>query len=627
MLRGPLTILLLRFGAVAIVYSVLRIVFWALNSAAFPDPSFSAFLGGIRFDLSAIAWLHLPWFLLFLINPYPNKLFGRIQFRVFMAINAITLFFQCVDLEFYKFSLKRSTADFLDMMFSGGDTASLAPTFLRDFWYIALIYVGCLAFLAWIYKRIGRAEQPAKRSIPYRVGWRVLALVMVALASRGGLQLMPLQVLDGAKYGGASYLPLVLNTPFTMMTSLGKPRLEQRVYMDHAEADALWPVMHRYNDLQNASFDSTMDVQDPNIVVIILESFSSVYSGKLGGGEGYMPFLDSLMGQSLNMTNAYANGRRSVDGIPAVLASMPEWMDESFLTSPYASLPFTSIANVLGKEGYSSSFYHGGRNGTMGFDGFVGSAGFDRYVGLNEYTGPATDHDGHWGIRDLPYLQYYVAELSKEKEPFVSSVFTLSSHHPYELLPEDAERFNVGTLDIHPTLRYTDNALEQFFESAAKMPWFANTLFVITADHTADIERTGFHSDKAIDHWVPLLYYMPNKIAPAAQPGITQHIDILPTILDLIGCSDPFFSFGHSALRNETRPYAIMSSNGVYSVVSEHAQVKFDGDHVIETRTLDSSLTVDPIQAAEMELYLKAAIQQYNGHLIKGQLTTTPEVP
>ena len=189
----------------------------------------------------------------------------------------------------------------------------------------------------------------------------------------------------------------------------------------------------------------------------------------------------------------------------------------------------------------------------MGFDGFVRSAGFDRYVGLNEYTGPATDHDGHWGIRDLPYLQYYVAELSKEKEPFISSVFTLSSHHPYELLPEDAERFKGGTLAIHPTLRYTDNAVRQFFLSAAKMPWFANTLFVITADHTADIERTGSHSDKAIDHWVPLFYYMPNKIAPAAQPRITQHIDILPTTLDLIGCSDRFFSFGHSALRNETR--------------------------------------------------------------------------
>lgn len=623
MLRGPLTVLILRLGAVAIVYSALRVVFWALNTNAFPDPAFSAFLGGIRFDLSAIAWLHLPWIILFLINPYPNKTFWKVQLWVFMAINAITLFFQCVDLEFYKFSLKRSTADFLDMMFSGGDTANLAPAFLRDYWYILLIYLGCLAFLWWSYVQIGRWVRPEKRSVPYQVGWRVLALVFIVLASRGGMQLMPLQVLDGAKYGGASYLPMVLNTPFTMMTSLGKSTLEERVYMEPAEADALWPVVHHYHQQSK----DPIATQKPNVVVIILESFSGVYSSRLAGGEGFMPFLDSLMGQSLNMTNAYANGRRSVDGIPAVLASMPEWMDESFLTSPYASLPFPSLASILTKEGYESSFYHGGRNGTMGFDGFVRSAGFQRYMGLNEYKGATTDHDGHWGIRDLPYLQYYAAELSKEKQPFVSCVFTLSSHHPYELLPEDAERYKGGTLDIHPTLRYADNALKQFFTTAGKMPWFNNTLFVITADHTADIERTGSNSDKAIDHWVPLFYYMPNTIAPSQRDRITQHIDILPTTLDLIGYSDRFFSFGHSALREETRPCAIMSSNSVYSIISDQAQMKFDGDQVIETRSLDPGSIVDPVRAAEMELYLKAAIQQYNGHLINGQLTSTEHIP
>ncbi|HQZ43105.1 MAG TPA: hypothetical protein PK735_09480, partial [Flavobacteriales bacterium] len=155
MLRGPLTVLVLRLGAVTLVYTLLRLLFWALNSMAFPDPSFWAFVGGVRFDLSAIAWLYLPWIVLFLINPYPNKLFGRIQFWVFMTINAITLFFQCVDLEFYKFSLKRSTADFLNMMVSGGDTINLVPAFLRDYWYIALIYVGCLTLIGWIYERVG----------------------------------------------------------------------------------------------------------------------------------------------------------------------------------------------------------------------------------------------------------------------------------------------------------------------------------------------------------------------------------------------------------------------------------------------------------------------------------------
>ena len=231
------------------------------------------------------------------------------------------------------------------------------------------------------------------------------------------MQLIPLQVLDAARYGGAENLPVTLNTPFTMLTSFGKPTLVERNYMSEAEADALWSVHHRYSDIYNMP-------PRTNVVVVILESFSAAYSARLSGNEGYMPFLDSLMGASLNMTRTYANGRRSIDGIPAILASMPELMDEAFITSPYASLPFTSLANTLGSEGYATSFYHGGSNRTMGFDGFTRSAGFQRYMGLNQYPGNGEDYDGHWGVRDRPYLQYWAEELAKEKEPFFSTVFS-----------------------------------------------------------------------------------------------------------------------------------------------------------------------------------------------------------
>jgi len=331
------------------------------------------------------------------------------------------------------------------------------------------------------------------------------------------------------------------------------------------------------------------------------------------------------------MTNAYANGRRSIDGIPAILASMPELMDESFITSPYAGNPFTSLAGVLAGVGYHTSFYHGGRNGTMGFDGFARSAGFQRYIGLNEYPGPEEDSDGHWGIRDVPFLQFHARELNKEQQPFMSTVFTLTSHHPYELPPTDAERFAGGTMPIHPTLRYADDALRQFFAIVRTMPWYANTLFIITADHTADIERNGQNSDKAIDYWIPMLYFMPERIAPHDEHRVTQHIDVLPTTLDLIGYDRPFFSFGHSALRKQSPPYAIMSSNGVYNIISAGVQVQFDGEQVLGAASLipqdKASIDMVPLRAAEMELHLKAAIQQFNGHLLRNELVAQPPLP
>ena len=133
MFRGPLTVLLLRLGSVAGVYTVLRVFFWLYNRELFPTPPFAAFAGGVRFDLSAIAWLNLPWVLLCVIQPRPGKVFARVQLFTFLVVNAIALFFNCVDLGYYAFSLKRSTADFLEILTKGGDTASLAPAFLKDY--------------------------------------------------------------------------------------------------------------------------------------------------------------------------------------------------------------------------------------------------------------------------------------------------------------------------------------------------------------------------------------------------------------------------------------------------------------------------------------------------------------
>ena len=622
MFRGPLTVLSLRLGAVALVYSLTRGLFALLNNDLFPNVPAASYLGGIRFDGFAIAWTNLPWVLLFLIHPKPtSKVFGAVQLWLFLLLNATALFFQFVDVEFYNFSLKRSTADFLRIMTTGNDTVNLAPAFLRDYWYMLLLYLGSLFSLYWAYRKAARQNEDATKW-SWRIGWRSVAIIGLAIASRGGLQLIPLQVLDAAQYGGVTNLPVTLNTPYTMLTSWGKPTLEEKNYLSQQEADLLWPVHHHYNDTFNLP-------GQPNVVVVILESFSAAYSAELSGEEGYMPFLDSLMGESLNMTRAYANGRRSIDGLPAIVSSIPELMDEAFISSPYASLPFTSLANTLGPKGYTTSFYHGGRNGTMGFDGFIRSAGFSRYVGLNEYTGDPVDHDGHWGVRDKAFLQFWAQELDKEKEPFLSCAFTLSSHHPYELTDEDTERFAGGTQKIHPTLRYADDALRRFFGTVRTMPWYANTLFVITADHTADIDRSGQNYNKATDYWVPLLYHMPGRIGVQQQERITQHIDIVPTVLDLLGYEEPFFSFGHSALRPDGPPYAVMASNGIYQCIGDRFQLQFDGTHVVGISALTSSETgplgePKALVGADMTQRLQAAIQQFNGHMIRGELVERP---
>lgn len=596
--------MLARMGALALIYTLLRIAFVLLNRDAFPNVPFAAYWGGIRFDLSALAWLNLPWVVLCLAHATEEGWYARVKQAMFLIVNAIGFFFACADLEYYRFTLKRSTADLFGIMAGGGDTGNLATVFAKDYWYIVLLFIACLVFTWWAYRRSARFVADGTLSTVRRITWRIAAIALLVLASRGGVQLIPIGVMNAADHVPPPYFSVVLNTPFTIMTTWGKPVVELKEYMPQEDADRLWPVEHHYQDLRNTPQPIVIASARPNVVVIVLESFSAAYSARLNGGIGYMPFLDSLMDRSLTFTRAYANGRRSIDGIPAIAAAIPELMDEAFITSIYAQTPFTSMANLLAGNGYATTFFHGGRNGTMGFDSFAKSAGYSRYLGMEEYP-RKEDYDGSWGIWDRPYLQYVAKELGKKQQPFFSTVFTLSSHHPYRLLPEDAERFAGGSLKIHPSLRYTDDALRSFFEEARRQPWFGNTLFVITADHTADIDRTGQQYSDAVDYWVPLLFHMPEAIAPRTIDRVTQHIDILPTVMDLIGYARPFFSFGSSALRDERAPLAVTRTTGSYLAI--------DADGVLRSNGSGHG-------GGDKERLLQAAIQQFNNRMLRQQL-------
>ena len=164
-----------------------------------------------------------------------------------------------------------------------------------------------------------------------------------------------------------------------------------------------------------------ISIQKKNVVIIILESFSKEYVGYYNNGSGYTTFLDSIIPHSLVMENGYANGIKSIEALPAITSSVPTLMNEPFITSSYATNSYYSIASLLKKEGYSTSFFHGGTRGTMGFYQFSKKAGFDKYFGLEEY-GKEKDNDGVWGIYDGPFFKYFSDYLNKEQQKVIKEI-------------------------------------------------------------------------------------------------------------------------------------------------------------------------------------------------------------
>ena len=255
-------------------------------------------------------------------------------------------------------------------------------------------------------------------------------------------------------------------------------------------------------------------------------------------------------------------------------------MRDAFITSQYQSNKIDCLPKYLKQRDYKTYFYHGAQNGTMYFDSFAKRVGIDQYFGLNEYP-EKSDFDGTWGVYDEPYLQYVAKHLSQQSSPFFALVFTLSSHHPYKVPDKYSGKFPKGTLEIHESVGYADYALRQFFEAAKHEPWYENTLFVITADHTQKTDRPKYADDFG-RYRVPLLFYDPNDsqeefLTELNTDQVVQHVDLTPTLMDILNI-DPKGNppFGRSLFDNDSEPE-------VYNGNDEYYWWQ-DGKHLIEVR-------------------------------------------
>lgn len=614
-------VLLLRLGIVLLLFTVCRILFYLLNISYFSGAGFRPFVGGLRFDLAAIFMINIPFILLSILpfNVHHMK-WHRISLKLlFHLVNGVAYVLNCVDIEYYRFTLKRSTADLFTLMGGGGeDLSRLIPSLLADFWYVLLIVVALIVLAEWLYRKV-KITIPATKNfkdILIRTGVLVAVVVATVFISRGGFQLRPINIINASNYATADNIPLVLNTPFTIIKTLGKSSLEPVEYFESEQLAQIYTPVKHYPD-------STF--KPLNVTIIIMESFSAEYMGCITGDKSYTPFLDSLSQHGFLFTNAYANGKKSIEGIPAVVSGIPTLMNDPYISSPYSGNQLASIASLLANEGYTTSFYHGAKNGTMGFDGFTELTGFDSYYGRDEY-GNDDHHDGTWGIFDEEYLQYWANGLDNEETPFVSVFFSLTSHHPYPLPKRYEGVFPKGDIPIQEIVGYSDYSLQRFFRTASTMPWYGNTLFVICADHTSAAYANEYRTSLGTFR-IPILFYTPSGSLIGKSNQVAQQIDIMPTVLSYLNYNEPFVGFGNNLFDNNP-DFSVTYLNDVYQLTTDEYMLQFDGEKAIalyayhDDVLLKNNLLESKAQVAdELTRTIKAYIQQYNNRMIENRLT------
>jgi phosphoglycerol transferase MdoB-like AlkP superfamily enzyme len=566
---------------ILLLFTLSRLFFYILNAHYFDNVGKLEFIKlmfiGVRFDLSLFSWINFLFVLLYLI-PFSlrdHKLYQNTIDLAMYLINSILLGTNFMDAKYFDFTNKRTTADIFSFVEQNkAEVKTLIPQFLLDYWYVVALWIVSIV-LGWILFpkfKVGKAPSYLynKRQNFFEYAGFVVVFGLLFLAARG-TGLKPLTTSDAARFTNVQNTPIVLNTPFVVLKTFDKPYLKELHYFNEKELKA------NYSPIRNYSKGG--EFRKMNVVIFIMESFSKEYIGYFNHGKGYTPFLDSLASQSLIIEHAFANGKRSIEAMPAIIASVPSLMEEPYLSSSYSTNLIQSLPNLLKNKGYYTSFFHGGTNGTMGFDNFAGIAGYDKYFGRNEY-GNEKDFDGNWGIFDEPFLQFFANKMNSFKQPFFTTDFTLSSHHPYTIPAAHKNQFKAGTLPIHISISYADYSLKRFFQTASKMPWYKNTLFIITADHTAQAEKE-YYQNRTGRYMIPIIYFCPSDPSLKGMKDIvSQQIDIMPSVLDYLHFPDSFFSFGSSCFNKDELHFALNLPDAHLQYIIGNYALNTDIEHI-----------------------------------------------
>lgn len=498
-----------------------------------------AFLWGFRFDFSILFFLNLPFFMYWVLVYPRGGTFSRMLLWVGLwGMNVLLVAINLFDLVYFGFNNRRSTVDLLYVM-SDGFTANRASFAQYGGYILLLLGAGLLAY--WLVKRMLRA---APFSLQQR--WPALVTpVLLLLAGwwlASGRQNLPFTPPDALLYVETTQVPLAENSGATFLYSVFKRQEELKPVPanDVKALDSLFTIRRQ--------FDQADSFRHMNVVVFILESFSSAVIDSGSASKAVTPFIDSLRLQSIDCSNAFSNGLESNKGIVALLGSIPPLLQEPFYYSSFNTVPFRGIGTILKDSGYQTHFFMGASPDHFGFGKWCRMLGIDHYYSEKEYGNPA-DHDGHWGIYDHKFLQYAASVLTASPKPFFATVFNISSHPPFALPPGLQKRFTIaGQTQRQNSVSYADYALRLFFDQIRNESWYKNTLFVFAADHVL-LERRNIRSDLYNYLHIPVFIHLPGEAKHVAVDRTVQQLDIVPTVLDLLHFRQPFMAFGQSILR------------------------------------------------------------------------------
>ncbi len=640
---------LLTAWRIVLLYVVLmlcRVVFYIYNRqliGPLPDEElWSLVCGAMKFDTVSILYANAVFILLSLLPLHlrESEWWQRMTYGYYVVANAIVVAINMADAIYFRYTQKRFSAD--EIFFADNDNSlQLVLKFAAENWAIVLVGVVLIALLAVGYLRRAKPE-PLFRGVWYYATGLVALLLAVGLSIggvRGGFTKMtrPITLSNATLYTpDNARATMILSNPFSILRTISSSgKLHYEHYFDDQTLASLYSPEHFPAEGRSAT-----ELTGRNVVIFIMESFSAEHSALLRPDiyegqeqQGYTPFLDSLMRQSYTFYNMYANGKRSIQALPAVWSSIPSFKSP-FVLMPQAMAETRSLPAILKDKGYETSFFCGSDHGSMGFGAYARQTGIENLYSRQDYekvhgTG---DFDGYWGIWDEKFLGYMGEVLAEQRQPFFSTMFTLTSHHPFVIPDEYEGHYPEGQTPNHKCVAYVDDAFRKFFAKHQNDEWFRNTIFVFVADHVSSEKYTETFRRSPGDYHIFGFMYAPDSALVGEHRGVVSQMDIMPTLLGLMGNDEPYFAFGRDIFgEHRDVPFATNYDNNTFQAITEQYLIRFDEKQITGIYAVDDVMhernLVGEVSAEEVEQQLKALIQSYYSRVEQKDYIVNDTIP
>lgn len=537
-----------------------------------------SFLFGLRMDMSMAAYISVLPLLGFIVCWFsgrrrtPAKLLRLYTRTLIVLFSFITV----VNFNIYREWGTKINYHALDFAINGPGEA-LASSYSSPLFSSFLIFLMLMLAGLWLAGRIIRYGRPEHASTAVKIIVSILLIGLNFLAIRGGWQLSPMNE-SMAYFSDKPFMNhAAVNTEWSLFHELLKNKHGKSNPFAYYKPEISAQLVRDLYGTAGGNSPEILTTTRPNVVIIIVESFTADVIESLGGEKGVAPGMEKLIAGGVLFRNVYASGDRTEKGVAAVISAFPAQAIQSIMKDNNKQEKLPSLSQVFHENGYHTSFYYGGESEFANMKSYILSHSYQRLIDKHSFE--AKDMNSKWGAYDEVVFRKQAADLRTEPEPFFSTLLTLSNHEPFEL--PGRMRYGKSSVEnkFRSTAYYTDSCITAYLDNAKKEAWYKNTLFIIVADHGHRLPKNRAEIYDPARFRIPLLFYgeviKPEYRSRRIEKTGSQ-TDIAATLCTQLHINAGRFKWSKDLLNSGTKDFSFYNWDNGFGFATPQQVISFD---------------------------------------------------